>query len=52
MNTFNKTVVFFQLREGKRVTDCLKRSVKTASQVLDAGARTQIYAEMLDHYIH
>lgn len=40
------------LREGKRVADCLKRSVKTASQVLDAGARTQIYAEMLDHYIH
>ena len=41
-----------QFKEGKRVADCLKRSVKTASQVLDAGARTQIYVELLDHYVH
>ena len=34
------------------MADCLKRSVKTAGQVVDGVGRLQLYVEILDHYIH
>ena len=41
----------FQLRDAKRVLDCLKKGVKIASQCMDPGTKAQLYTELLNKYI-
>ncbi len=42
----------FQLRDAKRVLDCLKKGVKIAAQVMDAGTKVQLYVELLNKYVY
>ena len=41
-----------QLRDEKRVLDCLKKGVKIASQCMDSGTKAQLYVELLNKYIY
>merc|ERR1719412_2461417 len=40
-----------ELRDVKRVLDCLKKGVKIASQCMDPGTKAQLYIELLNKYI-
>lgn len=40
-----------ELKDAKRVLDCLKKGVKIASQCMDAGTKAQLYVELLNKYI-
>jgi len=40
-----------QLRDAKRVLDCLKKGVKIASQCMDPGTKAQLYTELLNKYL-
>merc|ERR1712223_1614117 len=40
-----------ELRDMKRVLDCLKKGVKIASQCMDSGTKAQLYVELLNKYI-
>merc|ERR1711962_1266306 len=40
-----------ELKDAKRVLDCLKKGVKIASQCMDPGTKTQLYIELLNKYI-
>jgi len=40
-----------ELKDTKRVLDCLKKGVKIASQCMDPGTKTQLYIELLNKYI-
>ena len=42
---------FSQLRDAKRVLDCLKKGVKIASQCMDPGTKAQLYVELLNKYV-
>ena len=42
----------FQLKDAKRVLDCLKKGVKIASQCMDPGTKAQLYIELLNKYIY
>ena len=40
-----------ELKDAKRVLDCLKKGVKIASQCMDPGTKAQLYIELLNKYI-
>ena len=40
-----------ELRDEKRVLDCLKKGVKIATQCMDSGTKAQLYVELLNKYI-
>ena len=44
--------LLFQLRDEKRVLDCLKKGVKIASQCMDSGTKAQLYVELLNKYVY
>jgi len=41
-----------ELRDEKRVMDCLKKGVKIASQCMDSGTKAQLYVELLNKYVY
>ena len=45
-------VVFFQLRDEKRVLECLKKAVRIANQCMDPSTQIQLFVELLNHYIY
>lgn len=42
---------FFQLKDGKRVLECLKKGVRIANQCMDSSVQVQLFIELLNHYI-
>merc|ERR1719411_375353 len=41
-----------ELKDEKRVLDCLKKGVKIASQCMDSGTKAQLYVELLNKYVY
>ena len=44
--------ILLQLRDEKRVMDCLKKGIKIASQCMDSGTKAQLYVELLNKYVY
>lgn len=40
-----------QIHDGKRVLECLKKSLRIANQCMDSSVQVQLFVEILDHYI-
>ncbi|OQR74415.1 vacuolar protein sorting-associated protein 35-like [Tropilaelaps mercedesae] len=47
-----KTNAGDELRDGKRVAECLKKGVRFASQCMDSGVQAQLFCELLNNYIY
>ncbi|KAK9512960.1 hypothetical protein O3M35_001260 [Rhynocoris fuscipes] len=41
-----------QLQDSKRVLDCLNKGVRIAHQCMDVSVQTQLFVELLNHYIY
>lgn len=41
-----------EMKDGKRVTDCLKKGVKIANQCMDSSVQVQLFVELLNHYVY
>lgn len=41
-----------EIRDGKRVLECLKKGVRIASQCMDMSVQVQLFIELLNHYIY
>ncbi|XP_014246771.1 vacuolar protein sorting-associated protein 35 isoform X2 [Cimex lectularius] len=41
-----------QLQDGKRVLDFLKKGLRIAHQCMDVSVQTQLFVELLNHYIY
>ncbi|XP_064107288.1 vacuolar protein sorting-associated protein 35-like isoform X2 [Macrobrachium nipponense] len=41
-----------ELRDEKRVLECLKKAVRIANQCMDPSAQIQLFVELLNHYIY
>ncbi|EEB19086.1 vacuolar protein sorting, putative [Pediculus humanus corporis] len=41
-----------EMRDGKRVVECLKKGVRIASQCMDISVQVQLFVELLNHYIY
>lgn len=41
-----------EMKDGKRVTDCLKKGVKIANQCMDGSVQVQLFVELLNHYVY
>lgn len=44
--------LFYQCRESKRVTECLKKAVRIASQCMDSNIQVQLFVEVLNRYLY
>jgi len=44
--------IFFQLHDGKRVLDCLKKGIRIAKQCMDSSVKVQLLVEILNHYVY
>lgn len=42
----------FQMQDGSKVLDCLKKGIRIASQCMDTSVQVQLYVELLNHYIY
>lgn len=40
-----------EMRDKKRVVECLKKALKIANQVMDPGVQAQLFVELLNHCI-
>ncbi|XP_067934568.1 vacuolar protein sorting-associated protein 35-like [Watersipora subatra] len=40
-----------EIHDGKRVLECLKKSLRIANQCMDSSVQVQLFVEILDHYI-
>lgn len=40
-----------ELRDGKRVLECLKKGVRIAKQCMDVSVQVQLFVELLNHYV-
>ena len=43
---------FIQMRDGKRVMECLKKALRIANQCMDASVQVQLFVEILNYYIY
>lgn len=41
-----------EMRDKKRVVECLKKALKIANQVMDPGVQAQLFVELLNHCIY
>lgn len=41
-----------KVHDGKRVVECLKKAVRIASQCMDLSVQTQLFVELLNHYLY
>uniref|UniRef100_A0A1B6CMY9 Vacuolar protein sorting-associated protein 35 n=2 Tax=Clastoptera arizonana TaxID=38151 RepID=A0A1B6CMY9_9HEMI len=41
-----------EIRDGKRVVECLKKGVRIANQCMDSSVQTQLFVELLNHYVY
>ena len=44
--------ILLQLRDGKRVAECLKKGLRFASQCMDSGVQAQLFCELLNSYVY
>ncbi|XP_075218670.1 vacuolar protein sorting 35 isoform X2 [Lycorma delicatula] len=47
-----KTNTGEEIHDGKRVVECLKKGVRIASQCMDLSVQTQLFVELLNHYVY
>ncbi len=40
------------MKDGKRVSECLKKALKIASQCMDTIVQVQLFIEVLNQYIY
>ena len=40
-----------QIRDGKRVMECLKKALKIANQCMDPSLQVQLFIEILNRYV-
>lgn len=40
-----------EMRDGKRVLECLKKGVRIAKQCMDMSVQVQLFVELLNHYV-
>ncbi|XP_044735777.1 vacuolar protein sorting-associated protein 35 isoform X2 [Chrysoperla carnea] len=40
-----------EMRDGKRVLDCLKKGARIANQCMDVSVQVQLFVELLNHYL-
>lgn len=43
--------VVWQIRDGKRVMECLKKALKIANQCMDPSLQVQLFIEILNRYV-
>ncbi|KAL0276752.1 UNVERIFIED_CONTAM: hypothetical protein PYX00_004258 [Menopon gallinae] len=41
-----------EMKDGKRVVECLKKGVRIASQCMGVSVQVQLFVELLNHYIY
>ncbi|XP_063226754.1 vacuolar protein sorting-associated protein 35 isoform X2 [Bacillus rossius redtenbacheri] len=41
-----------EMRDGKRVVECLKKGVRIANQCMDPSVQVQLFVELLNHYLY
>ncbi|KAK6178405.1 hypothetical protein SNE40_013199 [Patella caerulea] len=41
-----------EMKDGKRVSDCLKKGLKIANQCMDSSVQVQLFVELLNNYIY
>lgn len=41
-----------EMRDGKRVVECLKKGVRIASQCMDVSVQVQLFVELLNYYLY
>ncbi|XP_013396921.1 vacuolar protein sorting-associated protein 35-like [Lingula anatina] len=41
-----------EVQDGKRVMECLKKSLRIANQCMDSSVQVQLFVEILNHYIY
>lgn len=41
-----------EMKDSKRVMDCLKKGVKIGNQCMDSSVQVQLFVELLNHYIY
>lgn len=44
-------LLHFQIRDGKRVMECLKKALKIANQCMDPSLQVQLFIEILNRYV-
>jgi vacuolar protein sorting-associated protein 35 len=42
----------FKLRDGKRVSECLKRCLKIAGQCVDTNAQLELNVDILNYFVY
>ncbi|XP_046683353.1 vacuolar protein sorting-associated protein 35 isoform X3 [Homalodisca vitripennis] len=47
-----KTTSGEEIHDGKKVVECLKKGVRIASQCMDMSVQTQLFVELLNHYLY
>lgn len=45
-------ILNFQIQDGNKVLECLKKGIRMASQCMDTSVQVQLYVELLNHYIY
>lgn len=44
-------MLHLQIRDGKRVMECLKKALKIANQCMDPSLQVQLFIEILNRYV-
>lgn len=44
-------MILLQIRDGKRVMECLKKALKIANQCMDPSLQVQLFIEILNRYV-
>lgn len=44
-------MLHLQIRDGKRVMECLKKALKIANQCMDQSLQVQLFIEILNRYV-
>ena len=52
MNFVINVAVLLQMRDGKRVSECLKKALRIANQCIDTTVQVQLFVEMLNYYVY
>lgn len=45
-------MLYFQLQDGKRVMDCLKKCVRITKQCMEVSVQVQLFVELLNYYVY
>lgn len=45
-------LLFSQLKDGKKVNECLRKCLKIAAQCVDTNAQFELHVEILNYYMY